>query len=203
MDVRATLDRLISMGGVLLAVVLLTAGVLLIFANVFVKNQVHDQLAAQRVTMPTEQTGLAKLPADDKAALEPYAGQLMTTGQQAQVYADHFIAVHLDAVAGGKTYSEVSGAYLAQCSDPTAATSTTCQTLAQQRQTLFEGETLRGLLLTSYAFATMGTIAGIAGVVALVAALLFAVLALLGFRHSRRAQQQEAARASQPAHDRL
>ena len=52
--------------------------------------------------MPTEQTGLADLPAEDKAALQPYAGQQMTTGKQAQAYADHYIAVHLDATAGGE-----------------------------------------------------------------------------------------------------
>jgi hypothetical protein len=136
---RATLDRLISIGGLLLAVVLLVAGGLLLWANVFITGEVHDQLAAQKITMPTEDTGLADLPADDRAALEPYAGQLMTTGNQAQAYADHFIAVHLSGVADGKTYSEVSGAYLASCSDPTAAESADCQTLAGQKETLFQG----------------------------------------------------------------
>ena len=134
MRMRATLDRLISIGGLILAVVLLVAGGLLVWANVFIGNEVHDQLAAQKVTMPTDQTGLATLPAADKAVLEPYAGQLMTTGKQAKAYADHYIAVHLNEVAGGKTYSEVSGAYLAQCSDPTAAKSAACQTLSTQRQ---------------------------------------------------------------------
>ena len=107
---RATLDRLISIGGLLLAVVLLVAGGLLVWGNVFIGNEVHDQLAAQKITMPTDQTGLAQLPAEDKAALDPYAGQQMTTGKQAKAYADHFIAVHLEEAAGGKTYSEVSGA---------------------------------------------------------------------------------------------
>ena len=71
----------------------------------------------------------------------------MTTGKQAQAYANHYIAVHLDEVAGGKTYSEVSGQYIAQCSDPAAATVTDCLKLAGQKPTLFQGETLRGLLL--------------------------------------------------------
>lgn len=192
---RATLDRLISIGGLLLAVVLLVAGGLLVWANQFIGNEVHDQLAAQKITMPTNQTGLATLPAADKAALEPYAGQQMTTGKQAQAYADHYIAVHLNEVAGGKTYSEVSGEYIAQCSDPTAAKSTSCQTLATQKATLFQGETLRGLLLYGYAFATIGTIAGYAAIAAFVGAVLFLVLALLGFRHARRARDQDAAPA--------
>jgi hypothetical protein len=186
---RSTLDRLISIGGLLLAGVLLVAGVLMLWANVFITNEVHDQLAAQKITMPTEETGLADLPAEDKAALAPYAGQPMTTGNQAQAYADHFIAVHLSNVADGKTYSEVSGAYLASCSDPTAAESADCQTLAAQKETLFQGETLRGLLLFGYAFATMGTFALYGSIVAFVAAVVLLVLAFLGFRHARRARE--------------
>jgi len=102
---RSTVDRLISAGGLLLAIVLLIAGGLLLYANVFIGNQVHDQLAAQKITMPTDETGLANLPAEDKAAMEPYAGQPMTNGQQAKAYADHYIAVHLSEVADGRTYS--------------------------------------------------------------------------------------------------
>ena len=190
-SLRATLDRLISIGGLLLTVVLLVAGVLLLWANVFITNEVHDQLAAQKITMPTDETGLADLPAEDRAALEPYAGQQMTTGNQARAYADHFIAVHLSEVAGGKTYSEVSGEYLASCSDPAAAESADCQTLAAQKQTLFQGETLRGLLLYGYAFATMGTLALYGAIVALVGAVVLLVLALLGFRHARKARGAE------------
>lgn len=182
---RATLDRLISIGGLVLAVVLLVAGGLLLWANTYITNEVHDQLAAQKITMPTDETGLADLPADDKAALEPYAGQQMTTGNQARAYADHFIAVHLTEVADGKTYSEVSGAYLASCSDPAAAQSTDCQTLSAQKATLFQGETLRGLLLYGAAFATIGTYALYGAIVAFVAAAGLLVLVILGFRHAR------------------
>jgi hypothetical protein len=188
---RATLDRLISIGGLLLAVVLLIAGGLLVYASVFIGDEVHDQLAAQKITMPTEQTGLASLPAEDKAAMEPYAGQQMTNGKQAKAYADHFIAVHLSEVAGGKTYSEVSGEYIAQCSDPTAADTASCQELASARATLFQGETLRGLLLYGYAFATMGAIAGYAAIAAFVGALVLLVLVLLGFRHARKADASD------------
>src|SRR5262245_33564086 len=163
---RSTLDRLISIGGLLLAIVLLIAGGLLVFASIFIGNEVHDQLAAQKITMPTDQTGLDSLPAEDKAAMEPYAGQQMTNGKQAKAYADHYIAVHLSEVAGGKTYSEVSGEYLAQCSDPEAAATPDCEQLAAAKATLFQGETLRGLLLYGYAFATMGTIAGYAAIAA-------------------------------------
>ena len=186
---RATLDKLISWGGVLLATVLLIAGGLLTWANVFIGNQVHDQLAAQHITMPTAKTGLSELPQADQKALAPYAGQQMTTGAQAQAYADHYIAVHLDGVADGKTYSEVSGEYVAKyADDPKAAASPEGQALAAQRQTLFMGETLRGLLLYAYAFATMGTIAGYAAIVSFAAAALLIVLVGFGFWHSRRSR---------------
>ena len=195
---RSTLDKLISAGGLLLAIVLLIAGGLLLFASVFIGNQVHDQLAAQKITMPTDETGLASLPPEDKAAMEPYAGQQMTNGQQAKAYADHYIAVHLSEVADGKTYSEVSGEYLSQCSDPKAAASADCQQLAGQKATLFQGETLRGLLLYGYAFATMGTVAGWAAIAAFVGAVVLLILVFLGFRHGRKAREVEAS-AAQPS----
>src|SRR3954447_11877366 len=194
---RATFDKLISWTGIILAVVLLVAGGLLTWANVFIGNEVHDQLAQQHVTLPTDKTALAELPAADKAALEPYAGQQLTTGPQAKAYADHFINVHLQGVADGQTYSEVSGQYLAQCSDPKAAATEACTTLAGQKATLFQGETLRGLLLYGYAFATMGTIAGIAAISAFVAAGLMLLLVGIGFWHARRAGT-EVATGTQP-----
>jgi hypothetical protein len=185
---RATLDKVISWAGLLLVAVLLVAGGLLTWASLFIGNQVHDQLADQHITMPTTQTGLADLPAADRAALEQYAGEQLTTGPQAKAYANHYIAVHMNEAAKGQTYSEVSGQYIQQCaSDPEAAATKTCQDLASLRQTMFMGDTLRGLLLYGYAFATIGTIAGIAAIVSFAAAGLLAVLVAFGFWHARRA----------------
>ena len=82
--------------------------------------------------------------------MRQYGGQQLTTGPQAETYANHFIAVHLQEVAGGKTYAEVSSAALA---DPKNAA------LQEQAQTLFRGTALRGLLLNAYAFWTVGQIA--------------------------------------------
>ncbi len=194
---RATFDKVTSWAGLLLVAVLLVAGGLLTWASSFVGNQVHDQLSEQHITMPTSQTGLAQLPAADRAALQKYAGQPLTTGPQAKAYANHFIRVHLSEVADGQTYSQVSGQYLAQCSDPKAAATQACQTLAGQRQTMFMGDTLRGLLLYGYAFATIGTIAEYAAIVAFAGAAVLLVLVGLGFWHSRRASHPVAV-VSQP-----
>jgi hypothetical protein len=47
------------------------------------------------------------LPPDD-AAMTKYAGQQLTTGARTEMYANHFIAVHLKEIGGGKTYSRLS-----------------------------------------------------------------------------------------------
>ncbi|MBO0845457.1 MAG: hypothetical protein J2P22_08595 [Nocardioides sp.] len=190
---RATLDKLISGAGLLLAVVLLVAGGLLWWAHSFIQDEVTSQLSDQNITMPTAQTGLSELPKADQNALAPYAGQQMTTGPQAKAYADHYIKVHLSEASGGKSYSEVSGQYLQQCSDPAKAQTASCQKLGQLRQTMFMGSTLRGLLLYGYAFATMGTIAGIGAIVSWVAAAILLLLSGFGIWHARRARNAVAA----------
>ena len=187
---RSSFDKLISWTGVLLAVLLLVAGGLLTWAYVFINNEVKSQLAVQDITMP-EGAALQSLPEQDRAALEKYAGSPMDTGPEAKAYADHYILVHLNAASNGRTYQEVSSEYQAM-SDAQKA-SPEGQALAGLRETLFQGNTLRGLLLYGYAFATMGTIAGIAAIGAYIGAVILLVLSLLGMRHARRAAADEQA----------
>ncbi len=173
---RKTLDMLLSSAGLLVSVLLLAASVGLFWAHNFVHTQVHDQLAAEKIVFPAaDSTSLAGLPADDKAAVSLYAGQEVLTGAQAEVFADHYIAVHIKAIGGGLTYSELSSKSLASPAD---------QKLAGQVQTVFRGETLRGLLLNAYAFDTMAVIAMYAAYVSLVGGLLLLVLSALGFMHA-------------------
>jgi len=95
--------------GVLLAVFLLVAGGLLTWAYTFVNNQVTTQLTEQQIVLQAAyDPSIKALPPDDDAAMKQYAGQLMTTGAQAETYANHFIAVHLKEIGGGKTYSQLS-----------------------------------------------------------------------------------------------
>jgi hypothetical protein len=184
---RATLDKLISWTGLLLAVVLLVAGGLLTWASSFAGSQVHDQLAMQGITMPTKSALETK---SQHQALDKYAGQKMTTGQQAKAFADHYILVHMNAAGGGKTYEEASSEYL-QLSDAQKATAEG-QQLGQLRQTLFMGNTLRGLLLNAYAFGKMGAIAGYAAIGAYVGSALLFALGLIGLVHARRAREEAA-----------
>jgi predicted lipid-binding transport protein (Tim44 family) len=108
----------------------------------------------------------------------------MDTGPEAKAFADHYILAHMNEASSGKTYEEVSGEFIA-LSDAQKA-SPDGQALGQLRQTLFMGNTLRGLLLNAYAFATIGTIAGIAAFVSFGAAIVLLVLVGLGLRHARR-----------------
>ncbi|GAA1640767.1 hypothetical protein [Georgenia ruanii] len=193
---RKTLDRLISWTGLILAAVLLVGGGLLTWASSFVAQNVKDQLAIQEITMP-EGDALASLSEADRAALEPFAGDPMTTGDQAKAFADHYILAHMNASSDGRTYEQVSGEFMAASKDP-GANPDDVAALGQLRQTLFMGNTLRGLLLEAYAFGMMGTIASYAAVAAFVGAAALAVLGVLGLRHAKKVEAADVAASSRP-----
>jgi hypothetical protein len=172
---RKTFDALATVAGLVLAVVLLVAGGLMLWGHSVVDSQVHSQLAAQKIVFPASNSPAIKAP--EFAAMHQYAGQLMTTGAQAEVYADHFIANHLLAIGGGKTYSQLSELSLAQ---PKNAA------LAAQVQLMFRGTTLRSMLLTAYGFWQIGQIALIGAIVSFVGAVFLLILSGLGLAHLRR-----------------
>lgn len=177
---RRSFDVITSLVGLGLAALLLVAGGLLSWAHNFVGNEIHDQLAAQQIYFPPAGSDSIKGP--QFTAMQKYAGQQLLTGKQAEVYADHFIAIHLNAIGGGQTYAQLSAKAQA---DPTNAK------LQDQVATVFRGETLRGLLLNAYAFGTMSTIAGIAAVVAYTGGGLLLILGGLGLLHARRARADQ------------
>ena len=180
---RSSFDKLISWTGIIVAAVLLVAGGLLVWASSFATQNVHDQLAAQQIKMPV---AAALTTPTMKAELSQYAGQDLTTGAQAKAYADYYIQAHMDAQAQGKTYSQVSGEYMAALkADPTAQATAD---LGQLRQTLFMGTTLRGMLLNAYAFATLGTIAMWAAIAAFIGSAVMFVLGFLGLRHAHKVE---------------
>ena len=153
--------RIMTLQVVLLLVFGFGAGLLMYESN-YITTTVHNQLAAQKITFPTTSNAEFKaLPASDQQAMRPYAGQQLTTGAQAKVYADNFIAYHLSLVANGKTYSQVSSEAIAQ---PTNAA------LQAERTTLFMGDMLRGTLLNAYGWAQFGQYLFLAGIGAAVAA---------------------------------
>jgi hypothetical protein len=172
---RRSLDIILSITGLVMAVTVGVAGGLLLWGHNYVTSQVRDQLVAQQIVFPAANSPAISAP--EFAPMKQYAGETMSTGEQARVYANYFIANHLQAIGGGKTYSELSAE--AQASPNNAA-------LAAQVQTMFRGETLRGLLLNAYAFGTMGALMGYAALVAFAASAALLLLSILGLVHARR-----------------
>lgn len=155
------------------AIILFVVGGLAWWAHSFISDMVHTELAAQKVYFPAK--GSPAFDATTYPDIQQYAGQLVDTPEKAKAYANGYIGRHLQKVAGGKVYSEVSAEAM---KDPTNTK------LAQQKATLFQGETLRGILLTSgYGFGTIGEIAGIVALVAV--GLSLALIAIAGVLRRR------------------
>jgi len=172
---RRTFDLIASFGGLALAVVLLVLGILFQQNANFAHDNVKEQLDQQQIFFPEED----QLSEEEKAQerVVAHAGEQVDTGEEAEIYANDFIGLHLQGVADGQTYSQVSGQAVQNPDD---------EQLQARAQTLFRGETLRGLLLTSYAFDTLGDKAQQVAIACYVGAFVFLVLALLGVWHYRR-----------------
>lgn len=138
-----------------LSVALIVVASLVMWGSKFATSFVREQLAEQKITFPDKAT-LEK----DNPALVKYAGQTVDSGEEAKAYSE-YIQGHLKNIAGGKTYSEVSSEYQKDRSN---------QELAAQRQSLFMGEALRGLLLNAWGWGLIGTIACYVAVAMYVAA---------------------------------
>jgi hypothetical protein len=176
---RKVFDTLASAGGLLVVIMLLVAGGLATWGYNFANSSVKTQLAQQQIVFPTKGSPALASP-EIGPYLNQYAGQQLTTGAQAKAYADHFIAVHLSEMPYGGVYSKVSAAAQA---DPTNAT------LKAEVQTVFQGTTLRGLLLEAYAFSVFATLALWSAIAAFIGAIFMAALVALGFWHSRRVSE--------------
>ena len=179
---RTTFDKLTGWIGVSLGALLLVAGGLLLWGSAYVHNTVQSQLASQQITFPA-----AAAFAHPKAggeitpnmipSVSQYAGQQLLTGQQAEAYADHFIAQHITDMTGGKTYSQLSAAAMAQ---PNNAK------LSGLVATVFKGETLRSMLLNAYGWWKVSQIAFIGSLIAFGLAGLAFLASLAGLTLGRR-----------------
>jgi hypothetical protein len=190
---RRTIDAVLIGIGAAAAAVLLIAGGLLTWGNSFAEDYVHDELSSQNIFFPERDS----LEGQGRTDLVDFAGQQVTTGDQAEAYAS-YIDGHLQDTADGLTYAElgavereanaaVTAATEAGASaDEVAALQATADEITGQRNSLFKGETLRGLLLSAFAWSTVGRIAGIAATVSFVFAAVMVVLVVLGVVHHRR-----------------
>jgi hypothetical protein len=201
---RRTLDFVFAGGGAILGILLLVLGFVLAGQGSFARNYVADQLGEQKITF----TPADKLTAEEKdwkpgsACLTEYGGQVMTTGKMAECYANFYIALHLETAATtagypGATYAtlgnvqstlkaQVATAKTNNDTAGAAAAQTKLDAVNTLRSTAQTGETLRGLLLTSYGFSVFGDKADLAGNVCFAIGGLLLVLAVAGAIHAVR-----------------
>jgi hypothetical protein len=189
---RRTIDAVLIAAGALVAAVLVIAGSLLTWGSNFANDYVHKELTSQNIFFPDR----AALETEGRDDLFGFAGQQVTNGNQAEAYAS-YIAHHLTEVAGGATYADLGAPERAakaavttakdngQSESAIADLQAKADEITNQRNTLFKGETLRGLLLSTFAWSTIGRIAGIAATAAFVAAAAMIVLVVLGVWHRR------------------
>ncbi len=191
---RRVFDRVTSAGGMVVVVVLLVAGGLLTWGHSFVNAQVRDQLARQEIVFPPKAAfAHPKAGSEITPSMIPsvsqFAGQRLLTGRQAEVYADHFIAVHLSEMPYGGVYSKISAAAMAAPKDAG---------LAQLKATSFRGTTLRGLLLEAYAFWKIGEVMLWGAIASFVLAGVMSVLVALGLAHAARTPEEARLMAPKP-----
>lgn len=191
---RRTLDLFFVIGGLALAVLLAVLGVVLTTNANFASDYVHDQLEQQRIAFPPSDA----LSDEERAAgcLIDNAGKDLLSGKQAECYANRFIGLHLVEVNDGKTYSETSTEARAARAAATEAQESgspdadeldaTAAALEAKVQTLFRGETLRGLLLTSYGFSEFGRKADQAATVSYLVAIVLFLASIAGIVHYAR-----------------
>ncbi len=184
---RKVLDVITATGGVVIVVVLVVAGGLLTWGHSFATSNVHNQLAQQQISFPPQaafdhpKAGTEITPSMIPSVSQ-YAGQPLLTGQQAKVYANDFIAVHLSEMPYGGVYSKISAA---------AQVNKTNVALKTLEQTSFQGTTLRGLLLEAYGFSVIGTVMLFGAIAAFILAAIMSVLVGLGIWHARRTEAEE------------
>jgi hypothetical protein len=190
---RRTIDSILIGFGVVAGVAFVVAGGLLTWGHNFSSDYVTKELSSQNITFPSAE----ELNAQGRTDLVKFADQRLDTGAEAEAYAS-FINGHLEGIAGGATYADLGATESAAKADVKAAVEAgkpqaevdalqvTADDISGQRNSLFKGETLRGLLLSAYAWSTVGTIAGIAAIGAFIAAGMMAILVGLGLVHLRR-----------------
>lgn len=194
---RRTLDVAFSIGGTLLAVMLFVLGLVLSDQASFAETYVTDQLLEQQIKFPEEYTR-GELDVQNSDCLREYAGTKLDSGKKAECYANFYIKTHMghsadDAGLSGETYSTLGGIVSGLKKDLETATAAGEDTAALEekiasasslRETMFKGETLRGLLLTTYGFSIFGDRADLAKTVCYLGAALLLILSMAGFVHA-------------------
>jgi len=199
---RRTLDIIFAAGGIAVALILVVLGAFVYGQYQFSTNYVKQELSAQKITF----TAPDKLSAEEKSwkagssCLTEFGGQLMQTGAQAECYASYYIALHMETAANtagfpGATYAtlgstqtdlrnQIAAAKAKNDQATVDATQKKLDAAASLRTTMQTGETLRGLLLTTYGFSVIGQIAGYAAYALFALTIVMVALSVAGFVHA-------------------
>ena len=216
---RRTIDSILIGVGAVVTAAFLVAGALLLWGSGFAADYVGDELSSQNISFPPaaalEEDGREDLlehagaSVDTGSEAEAYAsfidGHLEEVAGGA-TYADlgtperaAKAAVEAAEAEGAdeSTLAELEADAAVEAAEAEGADEATLAELeaeaaaiSGQRDTLFRGETLRGLLLTAYAWSTVGRIAGLAAIAAFVAGGVMLVLVILGLRHHHQVATQ-------------
>lgn len=189
---RRTLDIIFSSGALAVAVLLVLLGFVFKGNADFADKYVGEQLTEQRINF----TAAEFLSDEEKQStcLVEYAGTPLDSGKKAECYANDYIGGHLKNIGGGETYASlgpIQSAAKTAYNDAVTASATNVDALKAdldkvtgQRESMFKGETLRGLLLTSYGFSIFGEKASLAALLAFIGAAVMALAGLAGFAHA-------------------
>ncbi len=183
---RKNFDKIVTAVGFGITVILFVGAGLLNWGASFAQDSVKNQLDNQNISFPAA----AEMPKATKAQLAKWSEMKVTTGEMARDYSDLYIWEHMKgasiaAVGKPATYSEVSGMYMGLTRGGSTDTAQIAK-LGDLRQTLFMGNTLRGMLLTAYAFGTLGVIASYGAIAALAGGVVMLLLSIAGLVHIRR-----------------
>jgi hypothetical protein len=162
MTMRRNSHFTLAIAGFAVAVLLAVAGGLLLWGSAYVHNTVTSQLSSQQIYFPSQAAFAHPVAGGEITpnmipSVSQYAGQQLLTGQQAEAYADHFIAQHVYDMSGGKTYAQLSAESQAQPNNTK---------LANLVDTVFKGEALRSMLLNAYGWWKVSQITYIASLIA-------------------------------------
>lgn len=200
---RRTLDIAFSIGGLLVAGLLLVLGLVLTNQANFADDYVTEQLGEQKIEFTK-----AEFLSEEEAAsacLVKYAGTALDSGKKAECYANEYIALHMRESATEAGYTDATYATLGgvqrglrtdlqaatDAGQPTDEIQANLDAVTQLRETMFKGDTLRGLLLTTYGFSIFGERAALAATIVYIFAALMALLSIAGLVHAFTTKKDE------------
>jgi hypothetical protein len=145
-----------------MVIILGAAAAMAFVGSDFSTSQIKAQIEPQKIMMPKEAQLEATITEINEkypdltpyiADLRKYEGQQVLTGEQAHVFAEAYLGMHIRDIDNGKPYSVLSSEARAE-KDPALKAQKDAMV-----QTAFRGETLKSMLNQAWAFSVFGQMA--------------------------------------------